>query len=251
VILILLFIVIWPISSDADKAAKLNKKGIELYGENKLEESTEQFTEALVERPDSPELRFNHGTALSATGKKDEAVSELDKAANTFENKELSAAARFNSGNTFFTAGELNEAIEEYKKALKLDQASRDIRHNLELAIRRLQEQQQQQKQRQQKNEDEDQEKDESEDKQQDEQEQDKESEEKDDNSEKDNQEQQNNQNQQSEQPEQSQEQESERQPMTPEEAQRILDAIEDEEKKAFSLRREKMRSDMRRGDDW
>ena len=68
---------------------------------------------------------------------------------------------------------------------------------------------------------------------------------------EKDNQEQQNNQNQQSEQPEQSQEQESERQPMTPEEAQRILDAIEDEEKKAFSLRREKMRSDMRRGDDW
>ena len=170
---LLLFIVLWPIISNADKAANLNKKGIELYRENKLEESTKLFTEALVERPDSPQLRFNRGTALSATGKKDEAVSELDKAANTFKNNELSAAAHFNSGNTFLTAGELNEAIEKYKKALKLDQTSRDIRNNLELAIRKLQQQQQQKQQQENKNEK--QEKDESEDKQKDEQEQQKE----------------------------------------------------------------------------
>ena len=38
---------------------------------------------------------------------------------------------------------------------------------------------------------------------------------------------------------------------MTPEEAQRILDALSDEEKKALSLRRMQMKTDMRQGDDW
>lgn len=247
-ILLLIFLLSLPLTTHADKASKLNKKGIESFKENNLEESARFFTEALVERPDSPDLRFNRGTALSATDKKDEAVNELEKAAQTFEKEELSAAAHFNAGNTFFATEDLNEAIESYKKAVKLDQSSRDIRHNLELAVRKLQEQQQQQQQEKQDNK---QEKDDSDEQQQEDQEQEKENEEKDDESEKKNNEQQDKQDQQQEQQEQSQQQENEQQSMTPEEAQRILDAIEDEEKKAFSLRREKMRTEMRQGDDW
>ena len=244
-ILLIILMFALPLNSHADKASKLNKKGLGSYRDNNIEESAQFFTEALVERPDSPELRFNRGTALSATDKKDEAVNELEKAAHTFDSNEFSAAAHFNAGNTFFNAGELNEAIESYKKALKLDQSSRDIRHNLELAVRKLREQQQQQQQQQEKKENE-QKKDDSEEQQQDDQEQEKKDEQKDDKSENKNNEQQDNQNQQ-----QQQQQEKEEQPMTREEAQRLLDAIDDEEKKAFSLRREKMRTEMRQGDDW
>ncbi len=250
IILLLILIPALPLNSHADKASKLNKKGIESYEENNIEESTKFFTEALVERPDSPELRFNRGTVLSTTDKKDEAINELEKAAYTFDSKEHSAAAHFNAGNTFFTAEELNEAIESYKKALKLDQSSKDIRYNLELAVRKLQEQQQQQQQQQQENKDEDKEKEDSEE-QQDDKEQEKENEEKDDESENKNNEQKEDQEQQQQNQEQSQQQQSEDQLMTPEETERLLDAIEDEEKKAFSLRREKMRNEMRQGDDW
>ena len=38
---------------------------------------------------------------------------------------------------------------------------------------------------------------------------------------------------------------------MTPEEAQRILDAMNDEEKEAFDLQKMRMKKTMRQGDDW
>jgi len=236
IILLIIFVVLMPVSSIADKASKLNKEGIESYNEQKLEESVNLFTEALVERPDSPELRFNRGTALSAVGKKDEAISELEKSSNTFKKSELSAASHFNAGNTYFTSGDLNGAIEEYKKAVKLDQSSKDIRHNLELALRMLRDQQQQQK-----NKDNEEDKENGDEEKQTKQDQDENKEQK----ENENEEKQN------EQDQQPQQQENEQQPMTPEEAQRILDALNDEEKKAFELRKMKMLSEMRQGDDW
>ena len=236
IILLTIFVVLMPVSSIADKASKLNKKGIESYNEQKLEESVNLFTEALVEQPDSPELRFNRGTALSAVGKKDEAISELEKSANTFKKSELSAASHFNAGNTYFTSGDLNGAIEEYKKAVKLDQSSKDIRHNLELALRMLRDEQQQQK-----NKGNEEDKENGDEEKQTKQDQDENKEQK----ENENEEKQN------EQDQQPQQQENEQQPMTPEEAQRILDALNDEEKKAFELRKMKMLSEMRQGDDW
>ena len=56
---------------------------------------------------------------------------------------------------------------------------------------------------------------------------------------------------QQDQQQQQSKQQDSENQPMTPEEAKRILDALNDEEKKALALRRIQMKTGMRQGDDW
>ena len=237
-ILIPSLFLIFPSVSNADKAQKLNNKGIKSYQNQQLEESVQLFTEALVERPESPELRFNRGTALSSIGKPEEAFEELEKAANISENKELSASAHFNAGNTHFAGEDLKGAIEEYKKAVKLDQSSRDIRYNLELALKKLQEQQE--------NQDDDQKE---ENKNEEKQNQD-EKESKKDQDENENMEQQKNQNQQQQQQNQ-QQQENEQQPMTPEEAQRILDAINDEEKKAFELRKMMVQEDMRQGDDW
>ena len=57
-------------SAGADKASSSNRKGISAYNDQKFEESAGRFTEALVERPDAPELRFNLGTALSPRGKR-------------------------------------------------------------------------------------------------------------------------------------------------------------------------------------
>ncbi len=237
-------------SAQADKASKLNEEGIEAYKNQKAEESVRYFTDALVERPESPELRFNRGTALSAAGKTEDAVNELNRAAAGFPSKDFSAAAYFNAGNTLFAAGDIEKAIEQYKQAVKLDQTSKDIRHNLELALQKREQQQQQQEQQQ--NQDQDKQ----------DQDQNKENEEKQDQNEQNNedkeQQDQNQQEQEQENQPESEEQEQQQQsheqteqPMTPEEAKRILDAMNDEEKKALELRKQIMQEAAKQGDDW
>jgi tetratricopeptide (TPR) repeat protein len=213
-------------SVSADKAAASNRKGIDAYRNKRYEESLKQFTEALIERPKTPELRFNRGTALSAMGKKDEAVSELDAAARSFKTKEHSAAAQYNAGNASFAAGDFRGALGQYKTAVKLDQQSRDIRYNLELAVRKMTEQKKEQSDKDTKNKDEKK------------------------NDEKKNKTPQNKQQQKMEQ-QQSRQQNSDVQPMTKEEAERLLDAMNDDEKKSLSLRNQQMKTKMRAGDDW
>lgn len=235
----------------ADKASKANKRGIEAFGEQDYEKSVEHFTEALVEKPDAPELKFNRGTALSQLGKTEEALSELISSAAQLDKADYAAAAHFNAGNTQLTANNIEAAIEEYKLAIKLDQAQEDYRHNLELAIRKLNRQQQSQEQEQQDSEEKEKKEDEEGDqKQKDEEEQEneekKEEEEQSDKSKSPEDGERDDQNQQP-----SNQQENETLPMTKEEAQHLLDAINDEEKQALSQRYMQMKTDMRQGDDW
>ncbi|MFC1485544.1 tetratricopeptide repeat protein [Candidatus Latescibacterota bacterium] len=216
-----------PPSAYADRAAELNNQGIQAYYEERFEESVQQFTEALVERPDQPELHFNRGTALSATGKSQEALSELEKAAGEFQDSVNAAAAHFNTGNALINSGDTEAGIDNYKEAVKLDQISRDIRKNLELALRQEQEQQQQQQQSEEGQDSEDQ-------------------------SDSDNPpEQQNDRPPPQSQPEEQQQEGQEEQPMSIEEAQRILDAMRDEEKQALDQRRRMMQETLNPRDDW
>ena len=223
---VLLILLILPGTAFADNASRLNREGIDLFRERKFEESAQQFTEALVERPGSPELVFNRGTALSASGNPQEAVKQLEQAAGAFQDSSRSAAALFNAGNTLTQLGNTEAAIEQYKQAVKLDQHAGDIRKNLELTLRKQQqspppgsgdgEQQQEQQ--------------ENKDPQQPPQEKE--------------------QPEQQEQP-QNQDDEVKSSPMSPDDAQRILDAMLDEEEKAFELRRKMLQDELKPSDDW
>ncbi|MHB9030140.1 MAG: tetratricopeptide repeat protein [Candidatus Latescibacterota bacterium] len=225
--LALAFLLAFPGTLWADKAASFNRKGIQAYKEKKFEESVQQFTEALIERPDAPELKFNRGTGLSGLGKKDEAITELNAAAGIFNRPEQSAAAYFNAGNTLLAAEDIEGAIEQYRRAVKLDQGSKDIRHNLELALRKLNDQKKDQSPK---------ENDKKDDQKKDQQ--------------KNQSPNQNNQQQNKEQ-QQSRQQDSDLRPMTKEEAERLLNAINDEEKKSLSLRNQQIKNRVQEGDDW
>lgn len=241
---ILLNILFCPADTLADKASSANKKGVIAYRERKYDESARNFTEALIERPISPELKFNLGTALSEQNNTDEALRQLGAAAQELKFDDQQAAAHFNAGNINFLSGNLEGAIEEYKKAIRLDQSSEDIRHNLELAVRKLQQQKKEEQNKDGKKKDENKEE--------------KNDTQKDTNNEENNEDKSDNQQSETknsqdkdQQDQQSNQQMSEDRPMTTEEAQRILDALNDEEKKALSLRRMQMKNVMRQGDDW
>lgn len=216
-----------PGTAGADKAASFNRKGIEAYKSQQYEESFRQFTEAAVERPETPEIIFNRGTSLSALGKKDEAVSTLLQSSQGLKEPNRAAAAHFNAGNTLYAAGDYQGALEQYRRAVKLDQGSEDIRHNLELALRKISDQQRQSDQ---------------DNKQKSDQEQDKQKQKNPD---------QNQQNQQQKQDQQSKQQNSDVRPMTKEEAERLLNAINDEERKSLSLRNQKAKGGVPQGNDW
>ena len=226
------------------------------------EESPQQASEALDTalrlEGDDPLARYNVGTARLSQ-EDPQAAPFLESAANgaaQAENLDLASDANYNLGNARFAAEDLPGAIEAYKQALRQNPGFEDAKHNLELAQRKLQEQQNQQDQdqqnqdQQQDQENQDQQQDQQnqdqqdqqdQEQQQDQQDQENQDQENQDQQDQEQQQQQQNQDQQDqEQQQQNQQQQQQQNPlpqfedlpdMTAEEAASILEAIENMER--------------------
>ena len=120
------------------------REGNRLYEEGRFAEAHEKYLEALLEAPDSPVIRFNDGNALYR-GENYESALESFRAAVESGDAELASAAWYNLGNTLYRQGALPESLEAFKQALRADPADADAKHNLERVLEQMQEQQQQQ----------------------------------------------------------------------------------------------------------
>ena len=120
------------------------REGNRLYEEGRFAEAHEKYLEALIEAPDSPIIRFNDGNALYR-GDDYESALESFRAAVESGDPELAAAAWYNLGNTLYRQGALPESLEAFKQALRANPADADAKHNLERVLEQMQEQQQQQ----------------------------------------------------------------------------------------------------------
>ncbi|MBN2800462.1 MAG: tetratricopeptide repeat protein [Deltaproteobacteria bacterium] len=63
------------------EADELVQEGLNLYMDGELEAAEVRYREALAKRPDDPAALYNLGTLLRVTGRKDEALSALRRAA--------------------------------------------------------------------------------------------------------------------------------------------------------------------------
>lgn len=120
--------------------------GIERLAEGRTEAALAAFDQALALAPDDALLQFNAGTA-SLLGNGEPAI-DLLGAASEAAPPELGADAFYNLGNAHLAARDPAAAIEAFEQSLRLDPGKLDAKHNLELA-QRLLEQQQQEEQRQ------------------------------------------------------------------------------------------------------
>ncbi len=120
------------------------REGNRLYEEGRFAEAHEKYLEALLADPDSPIIRFNDGNALYR-GEDYESALESFRAAVEGGDPELAAAAWYNLGNTLYRQGALPESLEAFKQALRADPADPDAKHNLERVLEQMQEQEQQQ----------------------------------------------------------------------------------------------------------
>jgi Ca-activated chloride channel family protein len=84
--------------------------------------------------------------ALARAGQAD-AAREALLGASASEDHAVAADALYNVGNTFLGQKKPKEAVESYLKSLDIDPNDPDARRNLEIALRRLEQQQKQQQQ--------------------------------------------------------------------------------------------------------
>ncbi len=259
-----------------DRAAHdLVDDGNKAYASGEYDAALEAYDEADLARPDSPEIAFNKAATQFQLGNYDEAERLFNQALAT-ENQTLEANAKYNLGNCNYASAlekmdapkeaidRLKSAMRRYRDALAIDPGDEDAKTNINMAqglIKQLVEQLQQQEQQQQ-NQDQDQEK--SEDENQDQQQQqnqdgdkneqeqnendkqnqqDQSSEDQQQQDQEQNQQQQQQNQQQNDQTQSQQEQEAAPQEMTQQEAERLLQAVRDREKKRREERAKRLRA--------
>ena len=133
------------------------ERGNRLYRAGQYAEAVVAYEEALRDGDARPELLYNLGTALLRLGRFEEAQRALDASLNAVE-PDLRRRAHYNLGNRFLVDARgrqdatqqvqlLDAAVEAYKRSLRLDPADADAKWNLEMALRERDEAEQQQQQ--------------------------------------------------------------------------------------------------------
>jgi tetratricopeptide (TPR) repeat protein len=177
-------------------------------------------------------LQNNLGVALHQNGDFEGAQTAFTEALAYAPYDQARSTPAYNAGNNAFKNQQLEQALEHYREALLADPENEDARYNFEFVSRQLQEQQNQQQ-----SESDDQEEQEEQDQQQDQNDQSNESDQEQDENQAEQEEnpqeqdEQSQQEQREEQQEQDPQQEQQREaPLTREQAERILEALENEE---------------------
>lgn len=126
------------------------RAGRQAWKQGDYPKALERFGAAAQLRQEDERALYNLADALVAAGQVDEALPLLQVLGNNPASP-LAAAARYNLGNALFLKQDFAGAVDAYRRALELVPGDEDARRNLELALRRLQQQQQQlQRQREQ-----------------------------------------------------------------------------------------------------
>jgi tetratricopeptide (TPR) repeat protein len=130
--------------------SKVNE-GNSQYNEEKYEEALNNYQDALLDDPKHDIVTFNQGDALYKLEKYENAIESYQKVIGSSDLK-IESQAHYNIGNAYFKQDKLQESIESYIKALDLNPDDQDVKYNLELARAKLKEMADKQQQQPQQN---------------------------------------------------------------------------------------------------
>jgi Ca-activated chloride channel homolog len=137
---IIAIVLLFPIVSRAESPAARNREGNRLFAQGRYEDAEKAYLEAQGSRPGRPEIMYNLGNSLIKQNKHDRGIQVLRLAIGS-GTREIKESSWYNTGNALFSAGNYKESAEAYIQALRLNPADNDAKHNLEMAIRKLNEQ--------------------------------------------------------------------------------------------------------------
>lgn len=214
---IILFLIL-PLASNSQSDRALVKKGNEQYKAGKYSDAEISYRKSLEKNKNNFAGGYNLGNALYKEKKYEEAAREYSSASSTEKDKSNLSRTYHNLGNAFLKAEKYQESVDAFKQALKNNPDDEETRYNLAYAISKLQQQQQQQN------------KDNKDNKNQDKKDQKQQQKDQKDQQKKDQQQQQK-QDQQKQKEEQQKQQQVKKDKISKEDAERILQALKDDEK--------------------
>ncbi len=233
------FLIVISQESFGQSKRSLINDGVDQYKNEKFAEAEESFRKGLDKEYESFVGHFNLGDALYKQENYQDALKSYQNAMAFAESDFQKSKVYHNVGNTLLKAQKVQESIEAYKNSLRLDPDDLETKYNLSYALNMLKQNQDQQQQQQ----NQDQNKDKQDQQQnQDQQNQDQNKDEKQD--QKQNQDQQQNQNQQ-------QQQQQKKNEISKEEAERILQALKNNEEQLQKELRKKKGKPVKKSKDW
>ena len=216
---LLLILFFFTIDALAQHPNSLVRKGNASYTDTLYSEAEQKYREALMKDQNSYAASFNLADAIYKQEKFSESTSLFKALSEKTQNKIEKSESFHNLGNSLMKEQKIDEAIEAYKNALRNNPKDIDTKHNLAYAqrMKNQQQKQEEEKEEEQENEEEKEEENEEEEKQEEEKEEEKNNQEQNENSEE----------QSKEEPKKPQDPNE----MTEDEAEQILDALQQQEK--------------------
>jgi len=140
--------------SFAQSTRGLINDGVNLYNEKKFSDAEVNFKKGTEKNPESFEAKFNLGDTYYKQQRYDEAIKSFQSALANAKSDEEKAKIYHNIGNSLIKSQKIKESIGAYEEALKLNPNDQETKYNLSYALNMLKNQNQKQNQKNDKNKD-------------------------------------------------------------------------------------------------
>jgi len=137
ILFIFVFLALLSFGLPAESVREKTKEANELYQGEKYDQALTKYQDALLSDPENKRLQFNVGNALYQKKKYEEALKEYQKVIGT-EKLLLEGQTYYNLGNALYRLNKLPESIMAYQQALKINPDDMDAKYNLEYVRRKL-----------------------------------------------------------------------------------------------------------------
>jgi Ca-activated chloride channel family protein len=112
-----------------------------LYREGRFAEAEKIYARSDMDHPKDLRYRYNRGCANYQAGDYNGAMAIFSSVLRRAEEREIRFRAAYNLGNAAFKQGDAAQAAEYYRQAIRIDPGQENAQHNLELALRKLEDQ--------------------------------------------------------------------------------------------------------------
>ena len=127
-------------------------KGDRAYDRKQYKEAEKHYRTAADHEVGNPQALYNLGNTLYQQGNWTDAAQRFQQAATTAKNAIDKADALHNLGDAYLKDRKYKEAAQAYKESLRLRPADPDTKQNLQMALKKVKEEEQKEKEQQQKN---------------------------------------------------------------------------------------------------
>lgn len=122
------------------------REGDRLYRKKETVAAEEAYRKAL-EKKASPKAWYNLGNAVYNQGRFEESANNYQQSIDKLNPSGQKANAYYNLGNALYQKGNFKGSIDAYKQALRIKPGDQEMQHNLSVALKKQQQKEQQQQQ--------------------------------------------------------------------------------------------------------